>query len=211
MLYTMSPGELVWAITGVSGNTDYICRYQPNKVKCNCITLGKFKGLLFLLGQTETSQRRRVTSEVKSKLPVLCFCESKYNTRAPSAKEVGSAGQPPVPPNCSPSASPLGVVAWRDPAGEVASFLPDRWRGWPSPRGGERAQGASHLAFEVGKFQSSAGPQQSANGLTLAKPTTHPSSPRGIQSLPKPPRRRGCVFLWAGTEPAHLCAVTEAT
>lgn len=66
---------------GVNVNTDYICRYQPNEMECNYIMLGKFKGLLFLLGKISTSQPKRITSEVKSKLPVLCFCESQCNTR----------------------------------------------------------------------------------------------------------------------------------
>lgn len=88
-------------------NTDYICRYQPNEMKCNYIMLGKFKRSLFLLGQTDTSQRRRVTSEVKSKLLGLCFRESKYNARTLSAKEAGPASQPSVPPYRSPLLSPL--------------------------------------------------------------------------------------------------------
>lgn len=89
---TTSHRGLVWAITGVSVNTDYICRYQTNEMKCNYIMLGKFKGLLFLLGQIATSQHRRVTSEVKSKLPVLCFCASNYNTRTLSAEVAGVVG-----------------------------------------------------------------------------------------------------------------------
>lgn len=89
MVYTTSHRGLVWAITGVSVNADYIYRYQPNEMKCNYIMLGKFKGLLFLLGQIATSQHRRVTSEVKTKLPVLCFRESKYNMRTLLAAVVG--------------------------------------------------------------------------------------------------------------------------
>lgn len=107
MFYTTSLRELGRVITGVNVNTDYICRYQPNEMKCNSVMLGKFKGLLFLLGQTDTSQRRRVTSEVKPKLPVLCFCESKYNARMLSAEEAGPANQPSVPLSCSPLLSPL--------------------------------------------------------------------------------------------------------
>lgn len=87
---------------GVSVNTDYICRYQANEMKCNYMMLGKFKRLLFLLGPTDTSQHQRVTSEVKSKLPVLCFCESKYNMRMLRAKEAGPASQPSVPLYCYP-------------------------------------------------------------------------------------------------------------
>lgn len=74
---------------GVNVNTDYICRYQPNEMKCNYIMLGKFKGLLFLLGEIATSQHKKITSEVKSKLPVLCFCESQYNTRKLLMEEAG--------------------------------------------------------------------------------------------------------------------------
>lgn len=97
---------LVWAMAGVSVNSDYICRHPPKEMKCNCIMLGKFKGLLLLLGQIATSQPRRVTSEVRSKLPVLCFCESKYNTRTLKA---GAAGPVPAaaPPYRSPPLSPL--------------------------------------------------------------------------------------------------------
>lgn len=73
----------------VNANADYICRYQPNEMKCNYIMLGKFKGLLFLLGKIATSQHKRMTSEVKSKLPVLCFCESQYNTRKLLVEEAG--------------------------------------------------------------------------------------------------------------------------
>lgn len=71
----------------VNVNADYICRYQPKEMKCNYIMLGKFKGLLFLLGKIATSQLKRITSEVKSKLPVLCFCESQDNTRKLSVEE----------------------------------------------------------------------------------------------------------------------------
>jgi hypothetical protein len=88
MVYTKSHGGSLWA-SKVSVNTDYICRYQPNEMKYNYIILGKFKRLLLLLGPIAFSQHRRITSEVKSKLPVLCFCDSKYNTRKLSAEEVG--------------------------------------------------------------------------------------------------------------------------
>lgn len=89
MVYAESHGGLLVSNHGVNVNTDYICRYQPNEMKCNYIMLGKFKGLLFLLGEIATSQHKKITSEVKSKLPVLCFCESQYNTRKLLMEEAG--------------------------------------------------------------------------------------------------------------------------
>lgn len=78
----------------VNVNADCICRYQANEMRCNYIMLGKFKGLLFLPGKIATSQHKRITSEVRSKLPVLCFCESQYNTRKLLVEEAGLMDSP---------------------------------------------------------------------------------------------------------------------
>lgn len=50
---TASRGGLVRAVTGVSVNADYNCRYPLKEMKRNYIMLGKFIGLLFLPGQTQ--------------------------------------------------------------------------------------------------------------------------------------------------------------
>lgn len=80
---------------------------------------------------------RGVTSEVKSELPVLCFCGSKYNAGACWA-EGAPAGQPSCTSLLFPTIKPLWVVAWRGPAGDPASFLfllgrEGRGLTWPLP------------------------------------------------------------------------------
>lgn len=66
-------------MAGVSVTPRSTHRYQPTEMECDCIMLGKFTGLLFPPDQIAPSQRRGLTSEVRSKLPVLCFRGSKHN------------------------------------------------------------------------------------------------------------------------------------
>lgn len=130
-----SHAGLAWAMAGVSVNTDYIRRYPPKEMKCDGIMLGKFKGLLLPPSQIATSQPGRVTSEVRSKLPVLCFCESKYDTRtlwAGAAGPVPAAAPPYRPLLFSPLRWQPGVAQ----PGQLASFIWDRRRASPPPRDG---------------------------------------------------------------------------
>lgn len=143
-----SHAGLAWAMAGVSVNTEYIRRYPPKEMKCDGIMLGKFKGLLLPPSQIATSQPGRVTSEVRSKWPMLCFCESKYDTRtlwAGAAGPVPAAAPPYRPPPFSPLRWQPGVAQ----PGQLASFIWDRRRAGPPPRG---TGGGSPPASEVGTF-----------------------------------------------------------